>query len=135
MQSVKPYIAEPPIAKAAQRLALIATYLGVATVGFVSVTSVTVAYLVPFGYALMALAAIAIFGVVSSKYRYEWCVLPFIITVCLIIAITLLPVTVGFSVGLLFTVAAHLGYRFVYLTVIAKRIRENDIDEPPVLHV
>ena len=134
MFSVKPYISEPPIAKVAQRLALIATYVGMFVVGFVSVTAVTVAFLAPFGWALMAVSALAIFGVATGWYRFEWIALPFIITICLIKAVTLWPVTVGFSVWLLFAMSCHMTYRLIYLTIVAKRLRETDT-EPVIPHV
>lgn len=134
MQSVKPYIVEPPLAKVAQRLALIATYIGMFIVGFVSVTAVTVAFLAPFGWALMVLSTVAVFGVATGWYRFEWVALPFIITICLIKAITLLPVTVGFGASLLFAVAMHMSYRLIYLTIVAKRLRETDTG-PALPHV
>lgn len=134
MYNVKPYITEPPVARLAQMVALIATYTGMFIVGYVSVTAVTVAYLVPFGWALMILCAVAVFGVLSGYYRFEWGALPFIVTICLVKAITLLPVTVGFGASLLFAVAMHMTYRMIYLTVIAKKLRETD-ELPLVPHV
>lgn len=133
MYNNKPYIEEPPIARIAQRLALLATYAGMFIVGLVSVTAVTVAYLVPFGWAMMLFASFAFFGTVTGWYRFEWAALPFIITICLIKAVTLWPVTVGFSVWLLFSMAAHMSYRLIYLTIVAKRLRE--LDEPKIPHV
>lgn len=124
MYNNRPYVSEPLIAKLGQRIALLLTYLSLFGVGFVSVTTLTVAYLVPFGWALMAFAVIAVLGVVTGYYRFEWISLPFMITLCAIKAVTLWPVTTGFAVWLLIAVISQTIYRLIYLTFIAQALRK-----------
>lgn len=124
MYNNRPYVSEPLIAKLGQRISLFLTYLSLFVVGLVSVTAVTVAYLVPFGWALMAFSVLAIIGVVTGYYRFEWISLPFMITLCAIEAVTLWPVTVGFSVWLLIAAISQMIYRFIYLTFIAEALRK-----------
>lgn len=124
MYNNRPYVREPLIAKLGQRIALLLTYLSLFGVGFVSVTTLTVAYLVPFGWALMAFAVIAVLGVITGYYRFEWISLPFMITLCTIMAIMLWPVTIGFAVWLLIAVISQMNYRLIYLTFIARALRK-----------
>lgn len=124
MYNNRPYVSEPLIAKLGQRVALFLTYLALIGVGFVSVTAVTVAYLVPFGWALMAFSVLGIIGVVTGYYRFEWISLPFMITLCAIKAVTLWPVTIGFAVWVLIAVIAQMTYRLIYLTFIAQALRK-----------
>lgn len=124
MYNNRPYVSEPLIAKLGQRISLFITYVSLFVVGFVSVTAVTVAYLVPFGWALMAFAVLALIGVVTGYYRFEWISLPLMITLCAIEAVTLWPVTVGFSVWLLAAVTSQMIFRFIYLTFVADALRK-----------
>ena len=124
MYNNRPYVSEPLIAKIGQRIALFLTYLSLFVVGFVSVTAVTVAYLVPFGWALMVFAVAALIGVLTGYYRFEWISLPFMITLCAIKAVALWPVTVGFAVWVLVAVIGQMIYRFIYLTFVADALRK-----------
>ena len=124
MYNNRPYVSEPLIAKIGQRLALLLTYLSLFGVGFVSVTALTVAYLVPFGWALMVFTVLAIFGVITGYYRFEWVSLPFMIALCAIMAVMLWPVTIGFAVWLLIAVISQMVYRLIYLTFIAQALRK-----------
>ena len=124
MYNNRPYVSEPLIAKIGQRVSLLLTYLALLGVGFVAVTAVTVAYLVPFGWALMAFAVLAILGVITGYYRFEWISLPFMITICAIKAVTLWPATTGFAVWLLIAAISQMIYRLIYLTFIAKALRK-----------
>lgn len=124
MYNNRPYVSEPLIAKLGQRIALLLTYLSLFGVGFVSVTVVIVAYLVPLGWALMVFAVLAIIGVITGYYRFEWISLPFMITLCTIMAIMLWPVTIGFAVWLLIAVISQMNYRLIYLTFIAQALRK-----------
>lgn len=124
MYNNRPYVSEPLIAKIGQRVALFLTYLSLFGVGFVSVTAVTSAHLVPFGWALMVFAIIAILGVITGYYRFEWISLPFMIALCAIKAVMLWPVTVGFAVWVLIAVISQMVYRLIYLTFIAQALRK-----------
>lgn len=124
MYNNRPYVSEPLIAKIGQRVALFLTYLSLFGVGFVSVTAVTLTHLVPFGWALMVFAIIAILGVVTGYYRFEWISLPFMIALCAIKAVMLWPVTIGFAVWVLIAVISQMVYRLIYLTFIAQALRK-----------
>lgn len=124
MYNNRPYVSEPLIAKIGQRVSLLLTYLALFGVGFVAVTAVTVTYSVPIGWALMVFTGLAIIGVISGYYRFEWISLPFTITLCAIMAVVLSPVTVGFAVGLLVAVISLMIYRLIYLTFIARALRK-----------
>ena len=124
MYNNRPYVSEPLIAKIGQRISLLLTYLALFGVGFVSVAAITSVYLVPFGWALMVFTVLAIFGVISGYYRFEWISLPFMIALCAIMAVMLWPVTTGFAVWLLIAVISQMIYRLIYLTFIAKALRK-----------
>lgn len=124
MYNNRPYVSEPLIAKIGQRVALFLSYLSLFGVGFVSVSAITSVYLVPFGWVLMAFTALAILGVITGYYRFEWISLPFMIALCAIMAVMLWPVTTGFAVWLLIAAISQMVYRLIYLTFIAQALRK-----------
>lgn len=125
------YVKQPPIAKYMQRVALIGTYVALLICGLVAITILETPWMDAFGWVLAASSCVAIFGVITGLYRFEWSALPFVNTSTLAMAI-LLWVGTDFAKFLLIGIALYSTYRFIHLWIVAKTTRELNITQKDV---
>lgn len=117
------YVKEPPLAKWVQRVTFHGRYLTVIILGLICFGMSTP------GMSLLAVPLIlsglcAEFAVITGRYRWEWVSLPFMTTCLGLSAVFLFATTVtGFVVWLLIALCLTNLDRLVYLTLLAKELR------------
>lgn len=123
------YVKEPPLAKWVQRVTFHGRYLTVIILGLICFGMSTP------GMSLLAVPLIlcgmcAEFGVLTGRYRWEWVSLPFMTMLLALAAVFIFATTVtGFVVWLLIALCLTNLDRLVYLTLLAKELRNL----PPTL--
>lgn len=123
------YVKEPPLAKWVQRVTFHGRYLTVIILGLICFGMSTP------GMSLLAVPLIlcglcAEFGVITGRYRWEWVSLPFMTMLLALAAVFIFATTVtGFVVWLLIALCLTNLDRLVYLTLLAKELRNL----PPTL--
>lgn len=120
---IMPYIKNPTWAKTFERFALTVAYTMLLIAGILTMFYPLTPTGFWFGLVQTLCSASATFGVLTGRYRWEWVVLPILITSQLISAILLVHFVNPFSILYIFVVMFFLVRRLVHLTAVARYLR------------
>lgn len=118
-----PYIEQPKWAKTGEKFALSMAYIMLLIAGILAMLYPLTPAGFWFGLLVALCSSSATFGILTGRYRWEWVVLPILITSQLISAILLVHFVNPFSILYIFAVVFFLGRRLVHLTAVAQYLR------------
>lgn len=123
------YVKHPIIARISQKISLTASYAATLYVGWLLVSGhSSFADHVETGWIIVISSCVALIGVLTAQYRFEWISLIPLSTGLLIAAVSIINVSTGFAAGLIFAAVFGQIYRFITLTIVASVLRKSDTE-------